>query len=435
MAEIETLAKKMKAESPMMAASSVEVRNRALNLIKDALREKAADIFAENKKDLEAAEKNSISESVVKRLRFDEHKLSDVCDGLDMLAGLPDPIGAVTLNRELDEGLLLKRIVCPIGVIGVIFEARPDALVQIASLCIKSGNCALLKGGKETMNTNRILFGIIRDCAVEAGLPENCLAQAESHAEIDELLGCDRYVDLIIPRGSNAFVRHIMDNTRIPVMGHADGICHIYVDECFDKETAIKVIVDAKIQYTAACNAVETLLIHRKAASDLLPDLAKALAAEGVKLRGTAEVMDILNESGAGSELTTETITDADFDTEYLSLTVGIRLVDDIDEAIRHINTHGSHHTDSIITTDEKHAYLFMQMVDSAGVYHNCSTRFSDGFRYGFGAEVGISTGKIHARGPVGLDGLTTYKYKLYGHGQTVGEYARGERSFHHRDV
>ena len=429
MAAIAEIAKKMKAESPLMAASEVEVRNRVLTLIRDALRENAGDIFTENKKDLEAAEKNNISESIVKRLRFDEHKLSDVCDGLDMLVELSDPIGAVTLNRELDEGLLLKRVVCPIGVIGVIFEARPDALVQIASLCIKSGNCALLKGGKETLNTNRILFGIIHDCAVKAGLPENCLAQAESHAEIDELLECDKYVDLLIPRGSNAFVRHIMDNTKIPVMGHADGICHIFVDESFDKETTIKVIVDAKIQYTAACNAVETLLIHRAAAKELLPDLAKALAAEGVKLRGTAEVVDIIESGDA------ETIGDDDFDTEYLSLTVGIKLVDDVDEAIRHINTHGSHHTDAIITTNEAHADHFMQMVDSAGVYHNCSTRFSDGFRYGFGAEVGISTGKIHARGPVGLEGLTTYKYKLYGHGQTVGEYARGEKSFHHKDM
>lgn len=451
MADIESTAKKMKAESPMMAASEIEVRNRALILIRDAVRERASDIFKENEKDLKAAAENGISEAVVKRLRFDEHKLSDVCNGLDMLAGLPDPIGAVTLNRELDEGLLLKRVVCPIGVIGVIFEARPDALVQIASLCIKSGNCALLKGGKETVNTNRILFGIIKDCAVKAGLPEDCLAQAESHAEIDELLKCDKYVDLIIPRGSNAFVRYIMDNTRIPVMGHADGICHIYVDEKYDRQTAIRVIVDAKIQYTAACNAVETLLINRKAAKELLPDLAEALAGEGVRICGTKEVIDIISESSAangedqagkgdrsgnaGKEAVTEIITDDDFDKEYLSLTVGVKLVDDIDEAIRHINTHGSHHTDAIITTDDERAERFMQLVDSAGVYHNCSTRFSDGFRYGFGAEVGISTGKIHARGPVGLDGLTTYKYKLYGHGQTVGEYAGGEKQFHHKDI
>ena len=424
---IEILAKQMKNDSAFMAASSVDMRNAALKQIEVSLREHKDEIFAENDKDMKAAAEAGIAEAIVKRLKFDEHKLEDVISGLSMLRGLGDPLGRVTLDRDLDEGLSLKRITCPIGVIGVIFEARPDALVQIASLCIKSGNCALLKGGKETVNTNRILFKIIHESAVAAGLPENCLAQAESHAEIDELLKCDKYVDLLIPRGSNAFVRHIMDNTKIPVMGHADGICHIYVDEDFDETIAIPVIVDAKIQYTAACNAVETLLVNRKIAGTFLPKLAKALSDENVKIRGTKEVTDIVGES-------VERISDDDFDTEYLSLTVGVKLVDDVDEAIAHINLHGSHHTDAIITTDENRAEHFMQMVDSAGVYHNCSTRFSDGFRYGFGAEVGISTGKIHARGPVGLDGLTTYKYKLYGHGQTVGEYARGEKSFHHVD-
>ncbi|MBO4395663.1 MAG: glutamate-5-semialdehyde dehydrogenase [Eubacterium sp.] len=446
----EQTAVRMKADSAEMAASSDELRNAALTRIEEMLGREQEVIFAENKKDLEAAAENGVAEAVVKRLKFDEHKLADVCAGLKQLRELPDPLGMVTLDRELDEGLRLKRITCPIGVIGVIFEARPDALVQIASLCIKSGNCALLKGGKETVNTNRILFKLIHDSAVAAGLPENCLCQAESHAEIDELLACDRYVDLIIPRGSNAFVRHIMDNTKIPVMGHADGICHIFVDEYCDQEMAIRIIVDAKTQYTAACNAVETLLVHRGIADEFLPKLAAELTKERIKIRGTAEVVaktqKSLNASSFDSEagegtnknadnIDIETITDDDFETEYLSLTVGIRLVDDIDEAIRHINTHGSHHTDSIITDNENNAERFMQMVDSAGVYHNCSTRFSDGFRYGFGAEVGISTGKIHARGPVGLEGLVTYKYKLYGHGQIVGDYASGKSSFHHRDM
>ena len=432
MATIEELARQMKSDAAEMASSSGDVRNKALTEIRESLRANAAEIFEENKRDLAAADEAGIAEAVVKRLKFDENKLRDVCEGLDMLRDLPDPLGRITLNRELDEGLRLERITCPIGVIGVIFEARPDALVQIASLCIKSGNCALLKGGKETTNTNRILFRLIHESAVKSGLPEACLAQAETHAEIDELLACDRYVDLIIPRGSNAFVRHIMDNTKIPVMGHADGICHIFVDEDCDEEQAIRIIVDAKIQYTAACNAVETLLIHKNIAKSFLPKLAEALAAEHVKIRGTEAVMDAIGDAGSGDK---ETITENDFDTEYLALTVGVRLVDDVEEAIRHINTHGSHHTDSILTNNQSHADRFMQMVDSAGVYHNCSTRFSDGFRYGFGAEVGISTGKIHARGPVGLDGLTTYKYKLYGHGQIVGDYASGTKSFHHRDL
>ena len=430
---VEEMARMMKAASAEMAASGVDVRNRALELVRDALRANAADIFAENKKDMDAAAANGIAEAVVKRLKFDDRKLDDVCAGLDMLRELPDPLGRVTLNREMDKGLRLERITCPIGVIGVIFEARPDALVQIASLCIKSGNCALLKGGKETVNTNRILFRLIYESAREAGLPEGCLNQAETHAEIDELLGCDKYVDLIIPRGSNAFVRHIMDNTKIPVMGHADGICHIYVDEDSDQELAVRVIVDAKIQYTAACNAVETLLIHKNILKEFIPKLAKALAEEKVTLRGTKAVTDLIGD--VGNDASIETIGEDDFDTEYLALTVGVKPVEDLDEAIRHINTHGSHHTDAIITKDEQKAARFMQMVDSAGVYHNCSTRFSDGFRYGFGAEVGISTGKIHARGPVGLDGLTTYKYKLYGHGQIVGDYASGKSQFHHRDL
>ncbi len=433
---IEILAKKMKNDSASMAASSVDIRNAALTAISDALIKNKKEIFAENEKDMAAAKENNIAEAVVKRLKFDEHKLEDVCNGLSMLKDLSDPLGKVTLDRDLDEGLSLKRITCPIGVIGVIFEARPDALVQIASLCIKSGNCALLKGGRETVNTNRILFRLIHESAVSVGLPENCLAQAESHAEIDELLKCDKYVDLLIPRGSNAFVRHIMDNTKIPVMGHADGICHIYVDDKFDETIAIPIIIDAKTQYTAACNAVETLLVNRRIAGEFLPKLAQALSEENVRVRGTKEVTDIIEGALGKADISgeVETIGDDDFDTEYLALTVGVKLVDDVDEAIAHINLHGSHHTDSIITTDDGRAEHFMQMVDSAGVYHNCSTRFSDGFRYGFGAEVGISTGKIHARGPVGLDGLTTYKYKLYGHGQTVGEYASGKRSFHHVD-
>lgn len=431
MSTISETAKRMRSDAPVLAASSIEMRNSALGIIRDKLLGSREEIFAENKKDMARAQESGISPAVIKRLKFDEAKLNDVCEGLNMLISLPDPVGRVTLNRELDEGLLLKRISCPIGVIGVIFEARPDALVQIASLCIKSGNCALLKGGKETADTNSILFKLIHESVVEAGLPEGSLSQATSHDEIDELLSCDREVDLIIPRGSNAFVRYIMDHTRIPVMGHADGICHIYVDERCDMDMAVKVITDAKIQYTAACNAVETLLINRAVAPAILPKLAEALTKENVKLRGTKEVMDILQDVKGNLE----TITDDDFDNEYLSLTVGVKLVDSVDDAISHINTHGSHHTDSIITDDADTAERFMQMVDSAGVYHNCSTRFSDGFRYGFGAEVGISTGKIHARGPVGLEGLVTYKYRLYGHGQTVGEYASGEKSFHHRDL
>lgn len=417
--------KNMKSAAPFFAATSNEERNAALKAVSVALLANKDKIFAANKLDIENADKNGISSAVKKRLKFDEGKLADVTAGIEQLISLPDPIGKTTLARELDEGLILRRVTCPIGVIGVIFEARPDALVQISSLCIKSGNCAVLKGGKETANTNAVLFDIIKTAAEGSGLPKGILLQAGTHAEIDELLQCHEDVDLLIPRGSNAFVKYIMDNTKIPVMGHADGICHIYVDKDYDKETALSVIIDAKTQYTAACNAVETLLVHRDAAAGFLPLLKEKADAAGIELRGTKE---------AGVIIPLKVIDESEFK-EYLELIMSVKLVGSVDEAIEHINKHGSHHTDSIITTDDETAERFMQIVDSAGVYRNCSTRFADGFRYGFGAEVGISTSKIHARGPVGLEGLVTYKYKLTGSGHIVGDYASKKRSFHFKDL
>ncbi len=426
--------RKMKTVAPLVAAMSNEARCKALSVIAEKLVEKQEEIFAENKKDLEYAEQNGVAAPIVKRLKFDEGKLRDVVAGINQLISLEDPIGKVTLDRELDEGLRLTRITCPIGVIGVIFEARPDALVQISSLCIRSGNCPVLKGGKETTFTNRVLFGIIYDAVLEAGFPEGCMLQVEQHNEIDELLTCDGLVDLLIPRGSNAFVRYIMDNTHIPVMGHADGVCHIYVDKDADYDKAISIIIDAKTQYTAACNAVETLLIQRddELKQNFIPKLTKALAENGIKLRGTKEVTDLVDKASEKPEY--ETVDENEFK-EYLALIVSAKFVDGVDEAIDHINLHGSHHTDAIITENSETADRFLQLVDSAGVYQNCSTRFADGFRYGFGAEVGISTSKIHARGPVGLEGLVTYKYKLVGRGQIVGDYATGKSQFHFKDI
>ena len=425
MNQIEQMASEMKLGSPMMAASSPEMRNRALALIRDSLLAHSDEIFAANEKDMKAAQENGISEAVRKRLKFDAHKLEDCVRGIEGLMGLEDPIGKVLLKRQLDEGLTLVRETCPIGVIGVIFEARPDALVQISTLCIKSGNCAILKGGSETLYTNKALFERIHEAAQEAGLPECCLYQIEAREEIGELLGCEKSVDLLIPRGSNAFVQYIMNNTKIPVMGHADGICHVYVDRDADQEKILPVVVDAKVQYTAACNAAETLLVHRDIAAEFLPALAKAYAENGVVIRGTQEVQQIIACEAAEEE---------DFSTEYLSLMISVRLVDSVDEAIAHINRYGSHHTDAIMTENEETAQKFLSLVDSAGVYVNCSTRFADGFRYGFGAEVGISTSKLHARGPVGLDGLVTYKYKLRGDGHIVADYAEGRKQFHFRD-
>lgn len=419
--------KQMKLASPLLAATAMEKRNEALACIREALNAHKEEIFEANRKDLALARENHVAPAVVKRLTFNEAKLSDVTAELTSLISLPDPIGKVTLDRELDEGLRLTRVTCPIGVIGVIFEARPDALVQISSLCLKSGNCSILKGGKETTYTNRILFSLIHEAAVKAGLPEKCLLQAEQHNEIDELLECHDSVDLLIPRGSNAFVQYIMNHTSIPVLGHADGVCHMYVDKDYDIKKAIPLIIDGKTQYTAACNAVETVLVHRDIAADFLPKLADALREASVTIRGSEEVSRLIP---------VEIIPEGEsWHREYLDLILAIKLVSDVDEAISHINTYGSHHTDCIITENDETARRFMTLVDSAGVYQNASTRFADGFRYGFGAEVGISTSKIHARGPVGLEGLVSYKYKLLGHGQIVGDYASGKKKFHFRDL
>ena len=437
-------ARKMKLAAPHMAAASEEIRNAALQKIIETLEENRDAIFRENALDVQAAEETGVAKAVVKRLKFDENKLRDAIAGIRQMIGLTDPVGKVTLKRELDEGLVLERISVPIGVIGVIFEARPDALIQISALCIKSGNCAILKGGKETARTNKILFGLVHGAAVAAGLPESCLLQVELHNEIDELLKCQGDVDLLIPRGSNKFVQYIMDNTNIPVMGHAAGICHIYLDEKADLTKSVPVIVDAKTQYPAVCNAVETLLVNRKIADTALPVVLKALVQAGVKLRGTKEVAELVQCLVAAGKLGGQENADAydvevmgedDFATEYTDLIISLKLVDDVAEAADHINKFGSHHTDCILTEDDATAEYFLQMVDSAGVYRNCSTRFADGFRYGFGAEVGVSTGKLHARGPVGLEGLVTYKYRLIGEGQLVGDYVSGKKQFHHKDI
>ena len=439
--DVRAQAHNMKMTAPHMAAMSLEQRNAALQHMIDALTAKQAEIFRENAEDVKTAEENGVAQAVIKRLKFNEGKLRDAVSGIRQMIGLPDPVGKVSLKRELDAGLVLKRVSVPIGVIGVIFEARPDALIQISALCIKSGNCAILKGGKETARTNKILFEIIHEAVVESGLPQGCLLQVELHNEIDELLQCQGDVDLLIPRGSNAFVQYIMDHTNIPVMGHSSGICHIYVDEKADLEKVVPIVIDAKTQYPAACNTVETLLVNREIAPKVFPMLREAFEKAGVKVRGTEEVVTLWQENSVrdGAAGATdggiEVMADAEFGTEYSDLVISVKLVEDVREAVEHINRFSSHHTDCILTEDEQAAQYFMQMVDSAGVYQNCSTRFADGFRYGFGAEVGISTGKLHARGPVGLEGLVTYKYLLTGEGQIVGDYAEGRKEFHHRDI
>lgn len=421
------IAKKVKADSFILMASSNDMRNNCLQNIIKNLNKNREHILSENQKDIENAKAENISSSILSRLLFDEHKMDAVIAGINDLIKMEDPIGKITLKRELDAGLTLTRTTTPIGVIGVIFEARPDALVQIASLCIKSGNAAILKGGSEAKLTNRALFESIKEAILQAALPENILIQLEARSDVGELLGCSEYVDLLIPRGSNSFVKYIMDNTSIPVMGHADGVCHTYVDEDFDLEKSVRILIDAKTQYPSACNTTETLLVHEKSVSKLLPKLNEAFKTAGIKVYADKDVLSYFDNADVAN--------DDSFHMEYLEKTINVKPVKSIDEAINHINTYGSHHTDAILTNIDSNVDYFMSRVDSANVYKNCSTRFADGFRYGFGAEVGISTGKLHARGPVGLEGLCTYKYKLYGNGDIVADYANGNKEFHFREL
>ncbi|MFR2365702.1 MAG: glutamate-5-semialdehyde dehydrogenase [Eubacterium sp.] len=419
-------AKAVKLASPKMAGTSEEARNKALLEVVKQLKARQQEIFEANAMDLKQAEIDKVAAPIIKRLKFDETKLRDVIAGIEDLVKLEDPLFKQDMHRQLDEGLTLYRETCPIGVIGVIFEARPDALIQISSLCIKSGNCVILKGGSETMNSNRVLFNIIYEAVIKSGMPENCMLQLEARSEITDLLTCNESVDLLIPRGSNAFVQYIMNNTKIPVMGHADGICHIYVDKEADFKKAIPIIIDAKTQYVSACNSVETLLIHKDIVDEFVPKLYEALKENNVELRGTEEIVKL---TGCNQG------TEEDNRKEYLDYIVSAKVINSLDEAIEHINYFGSHHTDCIITENSETANKFMRYVDSAGVYQNCSTRFADGYRYGFGAEVGISTSKIHARGPVGLEGLVSYKYKLFGNGNVVDDYAKGKKQFHFKDL
>lgn len=417
------LAKRAKAASTPLSDTSVELRNHALLAMAEALRVHSAEIGEANGRDLEAS--RDLGDALQKRLVFDEKKLRGVVDGLEALASLPDPLGRVLTRTELAEGLHLHRVTCPIGVIGIIFEARPDALVQISSLCLKSGNAVLLKGGKEALHTNRILAEVIRNATEAVGLPGDWIQLLETREEVNGMLRLNEYIDLIVPRGSNSFVKYIMENTTIPVLGHSAGLCHLFLDASANLEKAVAIAVDAKTQAPATCNTVETLLVHKDAASRLLPAVCDALRNAGVELRGDEMSRSIVTWMKPATE--------EDWSTEYLALILSVKVVDDLAAAIAHINRFGSHHTDAIVTEDAAAAELFQRRVDSADVFWNASTRFADGYRFGLGAEVGISTSKIHARGPVGLEGLTIYKWLLSGQGDTVAPFADGRRAFTHR--
>ena len=408
-----------------LSVSPAETRNSALLHLAEVLRKRADIIFAANREDLECAGREGLSAPLMHRLKFGTEKLDAVCEGLKSLALLPDPIGKTTLATEITEGLKLFRVICPIGVIGVIFESRPDALIQIASLCIKSGNAVLLKGGREAIRTNQALAEAVRTALSDTGLPADAAQLLETREDVAAMLKEDELIDLIIPRGSNAFVRYIMDNSRIPVLGHSDGICHVYIDRDADPEKALRVTVDSKTQNVSVCNAAETLLVHEDAAG-ILPAVAEALRENGVRILGDSECRKIIG---------CEPATEEDWSAEYLDYVISVKMVHSLREAVEHINRYGSHHTDCIVTENADTAASFMNLVDSAGVYWNASTRFADGFVYGFGAEVGIATGKLHARGPMGLEGLTTYKYKMIGAGHTLSDMKSGKRRYTHRPL
>ena len=412
---ISEIATAAKSASIRLAAVNTDMKNNALAEIAKALKQRSVEIIAANEQDLAAAQKNNLAAPLLKRLKFDEGKIAQTIAGIESLIKLDDPVGKTLAAIELDAGLELYKVSCPIGVIGVVFESRPDALVQISTLCLKSGNAFLLKGGSEAAKTNRILAETIAQASEKAGLPKGWIQLLETREDVAEMLALDESIDLVIPRGSNEFVRYIMDNTNIPVLGHADGICHVYVDSDVDLDMAVNIAVDSKCQYVAVCNAAETLLVDSAIAEEFLPKAKAALEQKGVELRGcerTASIIDV------------KTATEEDFSTEYLDYILSIKIVDGLDAAIEHINRYGSKHTDAIVTADKSKAERFMSLVDSANVFVNCSTRFADGFRYNLGAEVGISTNKIHARGPVGLEGLVIYKWKLLGTGQIVADYS-----------
>ncbi|MBW4485908.1 MAG: glutamate-5-semialdehyde dehydrogenase [Tildeniella torsiva UHER 1998/13D] len=411
-----------------LASLSAEAKNRAIEAVATALEANADRIVTANQADCEAALADNLAKPLYGRLKLDKEKLAGAIAGVRDVARLSDPVGTVQIHRELDEGLVLKRLAVPLGVLGVIFESRPDAVMQISALAIKSGNGVILKGGKEAVRSCTALVEAIKQGLENAGVDPAAVQLLTTREETRALLDLEGYVDLIIPRGSNAFVRFVQENTRIPVLGHADGICHLYIDSEADLEQAVAIAVDAKTAYPSACNAIETLLIHQAIAAQGLPVLAAALRAAQVDLRGDRQAQQIVPDLAPATE--------EDWATEYSDLILAIKVVASVEEAIAHINTYGSRHTEAIATQNPATAAHFMDRVDAAGVYHNCSTRFADGFRYGFGAEVGISTQKMPPRGPVGLEGLVTYKYQLVGDGHVSTTYSGSDaKPFTHRDL
>ncbi len=424
MSILEEQIKKAKDASIVLASISSEAKNAALGCLAGAIKENRKKILEENKKDVKNARESNFEGSLVERLALDDKKINEIIEMVESVRALADPIGKIIEKTELDKGLILEKIVVPIGLVAAIFESRPDAAVQIASLCIKSGNAVMLKGGSESINTHKLIVRLIKSSLKKANVPEESIQLIETREEIKQLLGMHGLIDLILPRGSNKFVKYIQENTKIPVLGHSEGVCHVYVDKDANIGKAVAVCLDAKCQYPAACNSMETLLVHKDIAKKFLPVISKKYAEANVELRGDKETMKIIAAKEASEE---------DWNAEYSGPVLSIKVVGSVEEAISHINQYGSKHTDAIITENKAAAEKFLSLVDSSSVMHNCSTRFADGFRYGKGAEVGISTSKIHARGPVGLEGMAIYKYVLRGNGQVVSDYSGGKRNFAHK--
>ncbi|KAF7327049.1 Aldedh domain-containing protein [Mycena kentingensis (nom. inval.)] len=447
MSNAEEIARAAKAAFEESQLVPAEERVKALQRIRDALHSSKDAILAANVEDLKAAQvevdAGRMSDSLLKRLDLTKgEKWESMLQGVSDVAELPDPTGIVSYAKELDDDLELYRVSCPIGVLLVIFEARPEVVVNIAALAIKSGNAAILKGGKESNATTQLLAQAIAVGLSQSSLPSTYIQTIQTRAEVSSLLSLEQYIDLVIPRGSNSLVKSIQNNTRIPVMGHADGLCSVYLDESADVDKAVRVVVDSKTDYPSACNSTETLLVHESLLNTVWPVVARALLAANVRLLcdpPTLSTLTFLSPPPANLSLVSAAPPSA-YTTEHLSLTLGVLTVPSLSAAIKHINAHSSHHTDTIVTESQPAAAAFVRGVDSAGTFVNASTRFADGFRYGFGTEVGISTGRIHSRGPVGLEGLVIYKYVLRstaGKGHVVGEFGNGagKKGYKHADV
>ena len=426
---VSEIAKNANASALVLAHLSTDLKNQALGMMADALEEHCDAILSANKKDLEFAENEGVAKALIARLALNDEKVRGMAKGIRSVVALEDPVGKVKSVMEMDQDMVVEQVTCPIGVIGAIFESRPDAVPQISSLCLKSGNAVILKGGREAQNSNKVIVNLLVEAMSKVtGVPQSAVQMIETRAEVVDMLKEEKYIHLIVPRGSNSFVKYIQENTRIPVLGHSEGVCHGYIDKSADLDKAIRISLDSKLQYPAACNAMETLLVHKDISAEILPDLVAKFREKQVELVGCLKTCQVVPEVSPACE--------ADWDLEYNDLKLSIKIVDGLSEAVKFINKHGSGHTDVIITDNRQQAEQFLNEVSSASVMWNASTRFADGFRYGLGAEIGISTNRTHARGPVGLEGLVIYKYKLYGNGQIVSDYSGDNaREFTHKPL